>query len=144
MASKSRVAKLPGGPIVPLSSFAVRADQADRPQLPIEQRLSLLVHTIDQRIAMVGNRHFREHELNHFFARILGLLRAQAAMLKEIPDAERQAAFAVLRKIDQRLLALEEQEPSPFHNLAQVQQLVGMDIRQTAVRPRRRSQVAVD
>ncbi|HSV84218.1 MAG TPA: hypothetical protein VLK85_33875, partial [Ramlibacter sp.] len=37
-------------------------------------RLSFLIHEISARIAALGNRHFREHGLNHFSARILVLL----------------------------------------------------------------------
>ena len=37
-------------------------------------RLTFLVHTVSARVANVGNRHFRSHDLNHFSARILVLL----------------------------------------------------------------------
>ena len=40
----------------------------------ITERLSFLIHMISARIANLGNRHFREHDLNHFSARILVLL----------------------------------------------------------------------
>lgn len=46
--------------------------QAAAPEMA--QRVTFLVHTISARIAMVGNRHFRAHDLNHFSARILVLL----------------------------------------------------------------------
>ena len=42
--------------------------------LAMEDRLTFLVHTVGVRIASVGNRHFRAHDLNHFSARILVLL----------------------------------------------------------------------
>jgi len=42
--------------------------------LPLEERISFLVHTLAARIAAVGNRHFRAHDLNHYSARILVLL----------------------------------------------------------------------
>jgi DNA-binding MarR family transcriptional regulator len=38
------------------------------------QRVTFLVHRVSARIAVVGNRHFRAHDLNHFSARILVLL----------------------------------------------------------------------
>lgn len=41
---------------------------------PLEERITFLVHTLAARIAAVGNRHFRAHELNHYSARILVLL----------------------------------------------------------------------
>lgn len=41
---------------------------------PLANRLSFLVHEISARIASWGNRHFRDHGLNHFSARILILL----------------------------------------------------------------------
>lgn len=37
-------------------------------------RLTFLVHTVAARVATVGNRHFRAHDLNHYSARILVLL----------------------------------------------------------------------
>lgn len=43
------------------------------PQL-LEDRITFLVHTVAARIAAVGNRHFRAHDLNHYSARILVLL----------------------------------------------------------------------
>jgi|GEM_PF-401923 len=41
---------------------------------PLEDRLTFLVHSVAARIAAVGNRHFRAHDLNHYSARILVLL----------------------------------------------------------------------
>lgn len=41
---------------------------------PIRERLSFQVHKISARIALLGSRHFREHGLNHFSARMLVLL----------------------------------------------------------------------
>lgn len=58
-------------------------------------------------------------------------------MLDGVPEAELRSAVEFLRKIDQRLLALQEQELYPFHNLAQVQALVGLDSRQSAGKRRR-------
>jgi DNA-binding MarR family transcriptional regulator len=40
----------------------------------LEDRLTFLVHSVAARIASVGNRHFRAHDLNHYSARILVLL----------------------------------------------------------------------
>jgi DNA-binding MarR family transcriptional regulator len=40
----------------------------------LEDRITFLVHTVAARIAAVGNRHFRAHDLNHYSARILVLL----------------------------------------------------------------------
>lgn len=40
----------------------------------LEDRITFLVHTVSARIAAVGNRHFRAHDLNHYSARILVLL----------------------------------------------------------------------
>lgn len=47
---------------------------AEASALAMEDRLTFLVHTVSARIATVGNRHFRAHDLNHFSARILVLL----------------------------------------------------------------------
>ena len=47
---------------------------ADAELLAMEDRLTFLVHRVSARIANVGNRHFRAHDLNHFSARILVLL----------------------------------------------------------------------
>ena len=38
------------------------------------QRVTFLVHRVAARLVMVGNRHFRAHDLNHYSARILVLL----------------------------------------------------------------------
>lgn len=40
----------------------------------LEDRLTFLVHSVAARIASVGNRHFRAHDLNHYSARIMVLL----------------------------------------------------------------------
>ena len=40
----------------------------------LTERLTFLLHTASARIANIGNRHFREHDLNHYSARILVLL----------------------------------------------------------------------
>lgn len=45
-----------------------------QPVLPMEERITFLVHMIHSRIGLIGNRHFRAHELNHYSARILVLL----------------------------------------------------------------------
>ena len=47
---------------------------ANRQEPTLTQRVSFLVHIVNARISNVGNRHFREHDLNHFSARILVLL----------------------------------------------------------------------
>ncbi len=44
------------------------------PELPLEDRITFLVHRIHSRIGLIGNRHFRAHDLNHYSARILVLL----------------------------------------------------------------------
>ena len=41
---------------------------------PLAERVTFLVHTIHSRIGLIGNRHFRAHDLNHYSARILVLL----------------------------------------------------------------------
>ena len=38
------------------------------------QRVTFLVHRVSARLVMVGNRHFKAHDLNHYSARILVLL----------------------------------------------------------------------
>lgn len=53
---------------------AAATDQADGAAPALVDRLTFLVHTVAARIANVGNRHFRAHDLNHFSARILVLL----------------------------------------------------------------------
>ena len=44
------------------------------PSMALSDRLTFLVHVASARIATIGNRHFRQHDLNHFSARILVLL----------------------------------------------------------------------
>lgn len=44
------------------------------PPPALTERLTFLLHTAGARIANIGNRHFREHDLNHYSARILVLL----------------------------------------------------------------------
>lgn len=44
------------------------------PALPLQERVTFLVHTVHSRIGLIGNRHFRAHDLNHYSARILVLL----------------------------------------------------------------------
>jgi DNA-binding MarR family transcriptional regulator len=44
------------------------------PPVALADRLTFLVHVASARVATIGNRHFREHDLNHFSARILVLL----------------------------------------------------------------------
>ena len=44
------------------------------PAPPLAERVTFLVHTIHSRIGLIGNRHFRAHDLNHYSARILVLL----------------------------------------------------------------------
>ncbi len=48
--------------------------QPDPTPQQLEERITFLVHTVAARIAAVGNRHFRAHDLNHYSARILVLL----------------------------------------------------------------------
>lgn len=50
------------------------AQSPELPSPPLEDRLTFLVHTAAARVAAVGNRHFRAHDLNHYSARILVLL----------------------------------------------------------------------
>jgi DNA-binding MarR family transcriptional regulator len=156
--------------------------------LAMEDRLTFLVHTVGARIASVGNRHFRAHDLNHFSARILVLLlqheelragelvelmvlpqstissqlqalhakrlirrrrsrkdnrsviltltpeglelardcdglslRVHHALLDDITERERRAGIEFLRKVNQRLLAMEQQELYPFRAPARLQ-----------------------
>ena len=163
---------------------------AAQPAVALADRLTFLVHVASARVATIGNRHFREHDLNHFSARILVLLlekkelrtgelgelmvlpqstissqlqglhkkrlirrrrsrqdnrtvmvtltpaglelardcnelslRVHDAMLRDIPAREQAVAFGFLRKINDRLLALEAQDLYPFHGLEQLQQL---------------------
>ena len=46
----------------------------NEPALPLQERVTFLVHTVHSRIGLIGNRHFRAHDLNHYSARILVLL----------------------------------------------------------------------
>jgi len=55
-----------------LSPSATPAEAGE--DLVLERRFSYLVHRISARIALIGNRHFRPHALNHYSARILVLL----------------------------------------------------------------------
>lgn len=55
-------------------SFASTAPEPARTPQLLEDRITFLVHTVAARIAAVGNRHFRAHDLNHYSARILVLL----------------------------------------------------------------------
>jgi len=188
MVTKVRATKTKAQPL-PASLPAVLPESS-----PLAERLSFLVHMVSARIAMVGNRHFREHDLNHFSARILVLLlekeelrtgelvdlmvlsqstissqlqvlqkkglvrrrrsrvdnrsvmvtltpagqelardcnelslRANAAMLSGVPESEKAAAFAFLRKINDSLVELEKQDLYPFHGPEQVQQLVSLN-----------------
>ncbi len=156
----------------------------------LENRLTFLVHTLGARIAAVGNRHFRAHDLNHFSARILVLLlqhdelragelvdlmvlpqstissqlqalhakrlirrrrsrkdnrsvivtltpaglglardcdglslRVHQALLDDTSDREKKVAFDFLRKVNARLLELEQQDLYPFRSPAQLEQL---------------------
>jgi DNA-binding MarR family transcriptional regulator len=162
----------------------------DPPAVVLADRLTFLVHVASARVATIGNRHFREHDLNHFSARILVLLlekqelrtgelgdlmvlpqstissqlqglhkkrlirrrrsrqdnrtvmvtltpaglelardcnelslRVHEAMLHDIPAREQAVGFAFLRKINERLLALESQDLYPFHGPEQLQTL---------------------
>lgn len=59
----------------PEGVVALPAPLAADPEAPeMAERVTFLVHRVSARIAMVGNRHFLEHGLNHFSARILVLL----------------------------------------------------------------------
>lgn len=49
-------------------------DAGVAPSMALSDRLTFLVHVASARIAAIGNRHFRQHDLNHFSARILVLL----------------------------------------------------------------------
>ena len=67
-----------------LKTSLYRSPQAEGPPVhaapPLAERLTFLVHTASARIANVGNRHFREHDLNHFSARILVMLLEQGEL----------------------------------------------------------------
>jgi DNA-binding MarR family transcriptional regulator len=53
---------------------AAESAAAALPPVALADRLTFLVHVASARVATIGNRHFREHDLNHFSARILVLL----------------------------------------------------------------------
>lgn len=76
MAVSARAAKKTGKPArsAPVGASAAEPAAPDLEAPRLAQRLSFLVHEASARIASVGNRHFREHGLNHFSARILVLL----------------------------------------------------------------------
>jgi len=68
-------------------------------------RLSFLVHTISARIAILGNKHFREHDINHFSARILVFLLERKELrvgelveLMLLPQSTISSLLNVLRK----------------------------------------------
>ena len=157
------------------------------------QRVTFLVHRVSARLAIVGNRHFKAHDLNHFSARILVLLlekeelrtgelvdlmvlpqstissqlqglhkkrlirrrrsrqdnrsvivslteagrelardcnglslRVHEALLRDVSAGDRATAFAFLRKIDQQLAELEQQDLYPFHRPEELQALAGL------------------
>jgi DNA-binding MarR family transcriptional regulator len=186
--TKSVPAELPVGADGADSTAAPAA--ASPPEVALADRLTFLFHVASARVATIGNRHFREHDLNHFSARILVLLlekkelrtgelgelmvlpqstissqlqglhkkrlirrrrsrqdnrtvlvtltpaglelardcnelslRVHDAMLRDIPAREQAVAFGFLRKINDRLLALEAQDLYPFHGPEQLQQL---------------------
>lgn len=175
-------------------SAAEGAAPATAPSPSITSRLTFLVHMVSARVALLGNRHFREHDLNHFSARMLVLLlekeslrtgelvdlmllpqstissqlqvlqkkglirrrrsrqdnrsvvvtltpagrelaedceglsvRANALMLRDIPEEETRQAFAFLHKVNDTLLELEKQNLYPFHEPEQVQELVARE-----------------
>ena len=166
------------------------SSNADTDRLAMEDRLTFLVHTVSARIASVGNRHFRAHDLNHFSARILVLLlqheelragelvelmvlpqstissqlqalhgkrlirrrrsrkdnrsviltltpeglelardcdglslRVHHALLDDISEREKRAGLDFLRKVNTRLLAMEQQDLYPFRAPAQLQEV---------------------
>jgi DNA-binding MarR family transcriptional regulator len=175
----------------------------DPTPLVMESRLTFLVHTVGARIAAIGNRHFRAHDLNHFSARILVLLlqheelragelvdllvlpqstissqlqalhakrlirrrrsrkdsrsviltltpvgeelardcdglslRVHHAMLDDITEREKKVAFEFLRKVNARLLALEQQEVYHFREPAELARIAA----QRAPTPARKTQ----
>ena len=191
-ATMAAAANLPSAP----------APSADK-EPAMAQRLSFLVHTISGHIAMLGNRHFREHGLNHFSARILVLLleneelrtgelvdlmvlpqstissqlqalhkrrlisrkrsrqdnrsvivsltlagaelardcnalslRVQELLLRDVPEREKQIAFAFLHKMEKRLAVLEKHNIVPFHEPLELQVLAGLDSVARPVKPR--------
>lgn len=175
--------------MAPKTSASSNAD-ADADRLAMEDRLTFLVHRVSARIASVGNRHFRAHDLNHFSARILVLLlqheelragelvelmvlpqstissqlqalhgkrlirrrrsrkdnrsviltltpeglelardcdglslRVHHALLDDISEREKRAGLDFLRKVNTRLLAMEQQDMYPFRAPAQLQEV---------------------
>lgn len=171
-----------------MASNTRASSSADADRLAMEDRITFLVHTVGARIASVGNRHFRAHDLNHFSARILVLLlqheelragelvdlmvlpqstissqlqglhgkrlirrrrsrkdnrsviltltpeglelardcdglslRVHHALLDDISEREKRAGLDFLRKVNTRLLAMEQQDLYPFRAPAQLQ-----------------------
>jgi len=169
------------------TSASSKAD-ADADRLAMEDRLTFLVHRVSARIASVGNRHFRAHELTHFSARILVLLlqheelragelvelmvlpqstissqlqalhgkrlirrrrsrkdsrsviltltpeglelardcdglslRVHHALLDDLTEREKRGGLDFLRKLNARLLEMEQQDLYPFRAPAQLQ-----------------------
>ena len=58
----------------PPKAARAAAPLADAGAPALVDRLTFLVHSVAARVAAVGNRHFRAHDLNHYSARILVLL----------------------------------------------------------------------
>ena len=173
---------------VPSTAIAAVEVPPEPGQPPLTERLTFLVHTASARIANIGNRHFRDHDLNHFSARILVLLlehcelrtgdlvermvlpqstissqlqalhkkrlirrrrsrqdnrsvnvtltpagielardcdalsvRVHEEVIAGIGEREREQGFAFLRKINERLVALERQDLYPFHGTDQLE-----------------------
>ncbi len=173
---------------VPSTAIAAVEVPPEPGQPPLTERLTFLVHTASARIANIGNRHFRDHDLNHFSARILVMLlehrelrtgdlvermvlpqstissqlqalhkkrlirrrrsrqdnrsvnvtltpagielardcnalslRVHEEVIAGIGEREREQGFAFLRKINERLVALERQDLYPFHGTDQLE-----------------------
>ncbi len=173
---------------VPSTAIAAVEVPPEPGQPPLTERLTFLVHTAGARIANIGNRHFRDHDLNHFSARILVMLlehrelrtgdlvermvlpqstissqlqalhkkrlirrrrsrqdnrsvnvtltpagielardcdalsvRVHEEVIAGIGEREREQGFAFLRKINERLVALERQDLYPFHGTDQLE-----------------------
>ena len=68
----------------------------------LADRLTFLVHVASARVATIGNRHFREHDLNHFSARILVLLLEK----KELRTGELGDLMVLRRGPNNKRLAL--------------------------------------
>lgn len=200
MTAKSVPARRVAAPLVELE------EAADVPALT--ERLTFLIHTAGARIANIGNRHFREHDLNHYSARILVMLlehqelrtgelvermvlpqstissqlqalhkkrlirrrrsrqdnravivsltpaglelardcdalslRVHAQMIAGLGEREQSQGFAFLGKINDRLVELEQRDPTPFHAVAQLRALVQEPAAaKTSRRPARRTQ----